>query len=54
MDIYKEIIEWEQRVTGEIVGALITNLQEFLDDESSSDDSSMPGLKKRNIWFLLK
>ena len=31
----------------EIVGALITNMHEFLNDELSSDDGSMPGLQER-------
>ena len=31
----------------EIVGALITNMREFLKDEVSSDDDSMPGLQDR-------
>ena len=46
-EYFQRMIEWEQRVAGEIVVALITNLQEFLDDESSSDNSSMPGLQSR-------
>ena len=36
-------------MTGENVGALITNLHEFLEDESSSDDTSMPGLQDRGL-----
>ena len=31
----------------ELVGALITNMHEFLNDEVSSDDGSMPGLQDR-------
>ena len=31
----------------ELVGALITNMHEFLKDEVSSDDGSMPGLQDR-------
>ena len=48
-EYFQRMIEWEQQVTGEIGGALITNLQEFLDDESSSDGSSMPGLQNRGL-----
>ena len=33
----------------ELVGALITNMHEFLEDESSSDDSSMPVLQDRGL-----
>ena len=33
----------------EVVGALITNLQDFLDDGSSSDGSSMPPLRDGGI-----
>ena len=46
-EYFQRMIEWEQRVSGKIVGALITNMQEFLDDESSCDNSSMPGLQSR-------
>ena len=54
MNIFKEWIEWEQRelasrANTELVGALITNMHEFLDDESSSDDSSMPPLQDRGL-----
>ena len=31
----------------ELVGASITNMHEFLKDEVSSDDGSMPGLQDR-------
>ena len=64
-EYFQRMIEWEQRVaveTGpssriitrssnedELVGALITNMQDFLDDESSSDNSSMPGLQSRGL-----
>ena len=64
-EYFQRMIEWEQRVaveTGpspriitrssnedELVGALITNMQDFLDDESSSDNSSMPGLQTRGL-----
>ena len=41
------MIEWEQQVDGEVVGAVITNLRELLNDDSSSDDGSMPGLQER-------
>ena len=34
---------------GEIVGAMITNLHEFLEDESSSNGSCMPGLQNREL-----
>ena len=37
----------EREVVGEVVGAVITNLHKLLDDESSSDDGSMPGLQER-------
>ena len=37
----------------ELVGVLITNMHEFLDDKSSSDDSSMPGLQSRGLSNFL-
>ena len=40
-------------MTGEIVGALITNLHKFLEEESSSDDSSVPGLQDRGLFDSL-
>ena len=46
-EYFQRMIEWEKRNEGEIVGALITNMQEFLQDEVSSDDDYMPGLQDR-------
>ena len=46
-EYFQRMIEWEQRVDGEVVGAVITNLRELLNDESSSEDGSMPGLQER-------
>ena len=58
-EYFQRMIEWEQREAGrqeiiprgtnenEVVGALITNMHEFLKDEVSSDDDSMPGLQDR-------
>ena len=43
------MIKWEQRVDDKIVGALITNLHNVLEDESSSDSISMPGLQNRGL-----
>ena len=46
-EYFQRMIEWEQRVEDEVVGAVITNLREILDNESSFDDGSMPGLQER-------
>ena len=50
-EYFQRMIEWEQRmeneVVDEVVGAVITNLHELLNDESSSDDDSMSGLQER-------
>ena len=50
-EYFQQMIEWEQRmeveVVGEVVGAVITNLHKLLNDESSSDDDSRPGLQER-------
>ena len=43
----QQMIEWEQQVEGEVVGAVITNLREMIYDKSSSDDGSMPDLQER-------
>ena len=48
-EYFQRMIEWEQRDDGDIVGALITNMYEFLEDKSSSDDSSMPVLQDRGL-----
>ena len=59
-EYFQRMIEWEQRESSlqintrssteaELVGALITNMHEFLEDESSSDDSSMPVLQDRGL-----
>ena len=45
-EYFQRMIKWEQRVDGEVVGAVITNLRELLDNESFSDDGSMPGLQE--------
>ena len=41
------MIEWEQQSNTEAVSAIITNLHELFDDDSSSCDESMPGLQER-------
>ena len=50
-EYFQRMIEWERRmeneVVGEVVGAVITNLHELLNDESPSDDNSRPGLQER-------
>ena len=44
---FQQMIEWEQRSNTEALGAIITNLHELFDDNSSSNDGSMPGLQER-------
>ena len=62
-EYFQRMIEWEEREAkvsetqqmtsprgdneDEIVGALITNMREFLEEETTSDDDSMPGLQDR-------
>ena len=62
-EYFQRMIEWEKREADvnetqqvsspsganedEIVGALITNMREFLEEETNSDDGSMPGLQDR-------
>ena len=46
-EYFQRMIEWEQRSNTEAVGAIITNLHELFNDDSSSDDGSMPGLQER-------
>ena len=43
-EYFQQMIEREQRVDNEAVGAIITNLREAIHSDSSSDDGSMPGL----------
>ena len=57
-EYFQRMIEWEKCEAGrndenvssgknELVGALITNMREFMEDEATSDDDSMPGLQDR-------
>ena len=57
-EYFQRMIEWEKCEAGrndenvssgknELVGALITNMCEFMEDEATSDDDSMPGLQDR-------
>ena len=50
-EYFQQMIEWEQRmeneVVDEVVGAVITNMSELMNDDSGSDTSSMPGLQER-------
>ena len=46
-EYFQRMIEWEQQSNTEVVGAIITNLHELFDEDSSSDDGSMPGLQER-------
>ena len=50
-EYFQRMIEWERRmeneVVDEVVGAVITNLHKLLNDDSSSDDNSRPGLQER-------
>ena len=46
-EYFQRMIEWEQRVDDEVVGAVITNLREMIYDEASSNDGSMTGLQER-------
>ena len=41
------MIEWEQRSNTEAVSAIITNINELFNDDSSSYDGSMPKLQER-------
>ena len=46
-EYFQRMIEWEQRVDIEAIGAIITNLRVVVHNDSSSDEGSMPDLQER-------
>ena len=51
-EYFQQIIEHEQKVNSETIGGIITNLQEAIENNSSSSESgSMPDLLERARKF---
>ena len=46
-EYFQRMVERDQRVDIEAVGAIIANLREAVHDNSSSDEGSIPGLQER-------